>query len=75
MASDGGTATGRIEDEPRILVFVDILGFEAITREIRVRVEDYPRDEHGFSGSGTTELQGRFVLPDAVPSGLRGAAE
>jgi hypothetical protein len=26
-----------------------------------VRVEDYPRDKHGFTGSGTTELQGRFV--------------
>ena len=32
-----------------------------MTREIRVRVEDYPEDEHGISGSGTTELQGRFV--------------
>lgn len=53
--------TARTEDEPRVLVFVDILGFEAITREIRVRVEDYPRDKHGFTGSGTTELQGRFV--------------
>jgi len=49
------------EDEPRVLLFVDILGFEAITREIRVRVEDYPPDERGFTGSGTTELQGRFV--------------
>lgn len=53
--------TARTEDEPRILVFVDILGFEAITREIRVRVEDYQPDKHGFIGSGTTELQGRFV--------------
>ena len=53
--------TAQTEDEPRVLVFVDILGFEAITREIRVRVEDYPRDKHGFTGSGTTELQGRFV--------------
>lgn len=53
--------TARIDDKPRVLVFVDILGFEAITREIRVRVEDYPRDKHGFTGSGTTELQGRFV--------------
>ncbi|MGE3844032.1 MAG: hypothetical protein AB7I50_20870 [Vicinamibacterales bacterium] len=53
--------TARTEDEPRVLVFVDILGFEAITREIRVRVKDYPRDKHGFTGSGTTELQGRFV--------------
>ena len=40
---------------------MDILGFEAITREIRVRVEDYPPDERGLTGSGTTELQGRFV--------------
>jgi hypothetical protein len=53
--------TAKTEDEPRVLLFVDILGFEAITREIRVRVEDYPPDEHGFTGSGTTELQGRFV--------------
>jgi hypothetical protein len=53
--------TIRTEDEPRVLVFVDILGFEAITREIGVRVEDYPRDNRGFTGSGTTELQGRFA--------------
>lgn len=53
--------TQRPEDEPHVLVFVDILGFEAITREIRVRVEDYPLDERGFTGSGTTELQGRFA--------------
>jgi hypothetical protein len=53
--------SARTEDEPRVLLFVDILGFEAITREIRVRVEDYPVDERGFTGSGTTELQGRFV--------------
>ena len=26
-----------------------------------MRVEDYPPDERGFTGSGTTELQGRFV--------------
>jgi hypothetical protein len=53
--------SARLEDEPRVLLFVDILGFEAITREIRVRVEDYAEDEDGFTGSGTTELQGRFV--------------
>jgi hypothetical protein len=53
--------TARDEDAPRVLIFADILGFEQMTREIRVRVEDYPADEHGFTGSGTTELQGRFV--------------
>jgi hypothetical protein len=61
VARDGKTVTARTEDEPRVLVFVDILGFESITRDIHVRVQDYPPDAHGFTGSGTTELQGRFV--------------
>jgi hypothetical protein len=47
----------RLEDEPKTLIFVDILGFREITNEYRVRVEDYSDTVSGFSGSRTTEIQ------------------
>jgi hypothetical protein len=42
----------------------------------RVRVEDYPPDEHGFTGSGTTELQGRQrSRPHVFEEGFSGGYE
>ena len=49
------------EDEPRTLIFVDMLGFAELTRRNPTRVLDWGPDEHGFTGSGTTELQSRVV--------------
>jgi hypothetical protein len=37
MDRAGGGMTARVEDEPRVLIFADILGFQQMTREIRVR--------------------------------------
>ena len=51
----------RPEDEPRTLVFVDMLGFAELTRRNPTRVLDWGPDEHGFTGSGTTQLQSRVV--------------
>ena len=51
----------RPEDEPRTLVFVDMLGFAELTRRNPTRILDWGPDEHGFAGSGTTELQSRVV--------------
>ena len=45
------------EDEPRTLIFVDMLGFAAFTEKHPTRTAESGPDEHGFSGSGTTELQ------------------
>jgi hypothetical protein len=50
----------RPEDQPRTLIFVDILGFAAITNLHRVRVQSYGPDEHGFRGSSTTEMSDRI---------------
>ena len=50
----------RHEDEPRALIFVDILGFEAITNVYQVRVQDFGPNEHGFTGSSTTEMSNRI---------------
>jgi len=52
--------TARPEDEPKTLVLVDILGFEAITNLHQVRVQDFRRDKRGFSGSSTTEMSNRI---------------
>lgn len=43
----------RSEDRPRVLIFADILGFAALTKEFRVRVQDLRH------GSSTTELSDR----------------
>lgn len=51
----------RPEDESRTLIFVDMLGFAELTRRNPTRVLDWGPDEHGFTGSGTTELQRRVV--------------
>jgi hypothetical protein len=50
----------RAEDKPRTLIFVDILGFAAITNTYRVRVQDWRDDVSGFSGSSTTEMPNRI---------------
>lgn len=50
----------RPEDTPKTLIFVDILGFEAITKLHQVRVQDFGPDEHGTSGSSTTEMPNRI---------------
>jgi hypothetical protein len=49
----------RPEDEPAILIFVDILGFGDLTNQYRVRVEDCVENYRGkeYSGSRTTEIQ------------------
>jgi hypothetical protein len=54
-------ATKRTEDEPRTLIFVDMLGFADLTRRNPTRVVDYGPDENGFTGSSTTDLQSRVV--------------
>lgn len=53
--SENDEKVARAEDTPRTLIFVDILGFGAITNECQVRVRDW-RDS-GFSGSSTTQMQ------------------
>jgi hypothetical protein len=52
--------TVRLEDQPRTLIFVDILGFGAITNEYQVRVRHSRDESSGFSGSSTTEMQGQI---------------
>lgn len=49
------------EDEPRTLIFVDMLGFADLTRRNPTRVVQYGPDEDGFTGSATTALQSRVV--------------
>jgi hypothetical protein len=55
------TLVTRPEDEPRTLIFVDMLGFAELTRRNPTRILDWGPDERGFTGSGTTELQSRVV--------------
>ncbi len=55
------TAVSRPEDEPRTLIFVDMLGFAELTRRNPTRILEWGPDERGFTGSGTTELQSRVV--------------
>jgi hypothetical protein len=50
----------RTEDQLRTLIFVDVLGFGAITESYQFRVRDAGPDEHGFTGSSTTEMQNRI---------------
>ncbi len=59
-------AVKRQEDEPRTLIFVDMLGFADLTRRNPTRVVDYGPDEDGYTGSGTTDLQSRVVRFQAV---------
>lgn len=51
----------RPEDEPRTLVFVDMLGFAELTRRNPTRVVDWGPNEEGYTGSGTTAIQSRVV--------------
>jgi hypothetical protein len=51
----------RPEDEPRTLIFVDMLGFADLTRRNPTRVVHYGPDGDGFAGSATTALQSRVV--------------
>jgi hypothetical protein len=48
------------EDQPKVLIFVDILGFAAVTNEYKVRVRYFRDEERGLSGASTTEMQGRI---------------
>lgn len=48
------------EDQPRSLIYVDILGFAATTNQYKVRVRNFRDEESGFSGASTTETQGRI---------------
>jgi hypothetical protein len=48
------------EDQPRSLIYVDILGFAATTNQYKVRVRNFRDEESGFSGASTTEMQGRI---------------
>lgn len=54
----------RNEDKPRTLIFVDILGFGAITNDCGVRVRDW--NDGRFSGSSTTQMQAWLNGFDAV---------
>jgi hypothetical protein len=64
------------ENQPRTLIFVDMLGFAELTRRNPTRVLEWGPDQHGFTGSGTTELQSRVVrfhhLVDSVLSSQTG---
>jgi hypothetical protein len=53
------TVVSRPEDQPRTLIFVDMLGFAELTRRNPTRILEWGPDENGFTGSGTTELQSR----------------
>jgi hypothetical protein len=55
------TVVSRPEDEPRTLIFVDMLGFAELTRRNPTRILEWGPDERGFTGSGTTDLQSRVV--------------
>src|SRR5262249_30491072 len=54
------------EDQPKSLIFVDILGFAATTNEYKIRVRHFTDQGTGFSGSSTTEMQGRINRFDTV---------
>ncbi|SRR6266566_817685 len=47
----------RLEDEPKTLIFVDILGFRDITEHYRVRVQEQHDKETGRYYARTTEIQ------------------
>lgn len=51
----------RPEDEPRTLIFVDMLGFAQLVRRNPTRIVDHGPDDQGFTGSGTTAMQSRVV--------------
>src|SRR5438445_2511696 len=59
MTSDPNSkeARARLEDEPTILLFVDILGFKEITKHYRVRVQEHHDEESGRYFATTTEIQ------------------
>jgi hypothetical protein len=48
----------RLEDEPKVLIYVDVLGFEALTNEYQFRVREFHHKR--FSGASTTEMQNQF---------------
>lgn len=48
------------EDEARAVLFVDILGFAALTEKYQFRVEEHKDERLGFCGMSTTEIQGQF---------------
>ncbi len=48
------------EDQPRSLIYVDILGFAATTNQYKVRVRNFRDEESGFTGASTTEMQGQI---------------
>ena len=50
----------RAEDKLQTLIFVDILGFAAITNQYRVRVQEWRDEASGFTGASTTEMQNRL---------------
>src|SRR5258706_8111166 len=62
--SEKKTATP--EDEPKTLIFVDMLGFAAITKEYQVRVQEFRDESSGFAGASTTEMQNRLNRFDTV---------
>jgi hypothetical protein len=71
----------RAEDELQTLIFVDILGFAAITNQYRVRVQEWRDEASGFSGASTTEMQGRlnrfntvmdkYVIEQSINGGIQ----
>jgi hypothetical protein len=49
------------EDAERTLIFVDMLGFANLTKQLRYRVLHYPPDEMGFQVSSVSEIQSRLM--------------
>jgi hypothetical protein len=50
----------RDEDSEWTLIFVDMLGFAALTEVYKTRVIDHAPDERGFEGSSTSPIQNRI---------------
>lgn len=53
-----------MEDEPRVLLFVDILGFAALTVKHQVRVEEFQHER--FVTTSITETQSQFNRFDRI---------
>ena len=50
------------EDAPHTLIFIDMLGFAALTEKYRTRVVRRRRDREGFSSASTSPIQGQINL-------------
>jgi hypothetical protein len=55
------------EDKDHTLLYIDVLGFAALTQTFRTRVETHHDDETGFTGSSITPIQSQIIgFHDAI---------